>query len=219
VDFLQNHDQIGNRAFGDRIARLVQPGPLRAATAILLLAPSIPLLFMGEEWAAREPFPFFCDFQGELAAKVTEGRRREFSRFERFRDETARLLIPDPGAQTTFESARLDWHARSLPGHAEWLELYRTLLRLRAKEIAPRLAGMHGGGRANLTRPHLITGEWSLGDGSVLHLVANLGRAPADQSPQPAGRVLYTSDPDLNPALSGGAVPPWTVAWTLEPAS
>ena len=217
IAFLQNHDQVGNRAFGERIAKLAAPGPLRAATAILLLAPSPPLLFMGEEWAAREPFPFFCDFEGELAAKVADGRRGEFARFDRFRDPVARLLIPDPGAETTFDSARLDWRAQTLPEHSRWLALHRSLLRIRAREIAPRLAGMSGGARFTVVARVLLAVEWTLGDGCTLHLLANLGPDARERVPLPGGRVLYTSDPDLDPALSGGALPRWTVAWTLEP--
>jgi len=213
VSYLQNHDQIGNRAFGERLARLAQPGPLRAATAILLLAPSIPLLFMGEEWAARQPFAFFCDFEGELAAKVTQGRRNEFARFDRFRDEASRLLIPDPGAQATFDSACLVWNDRELADHAECLALYRRLLRLRAQEIVPRLPGMQGGARRELVPPHLLAVHWTMNDASVLHLVANLGEAPANRVQRYSGRVLYISDSPLR----GGEMPPWTVVWTLEP--
>ena len=216
VSFLQNHDQVGNRALGERLSGVARPEPLRAATAVVLLAPSIPLLFMGEAWAARQPFPFFCDFEGELAAKVTAGRRGEFARFDRFRDDAARLLIPDPGAQTTFDSACLDWGERELEDHAQWLELYRALLHLRAREIVPRLAGMQGGARRALTPPHLLTVHWTMGDASVLRLVANLGAAFAQRPPRRGGRVLYTSDPNLNPALRGGDLPPWTVVWTLE---
>src|SRR5262249_52825007 len=124
VPFLQNHDQVGNRAYGERIGQVAEPGPLRAATAVLLLSPQPPLLFMGEEWIATTPFPFFCDFQGELAARVREGRRGEFARFERFRDEAARLLIPDPGADATFDSAHLNWDQRELVPHATWHALY-----------------------------------------------------------------------------------------------
>src|SRR5690606_18049024 len=109
VGFLQNHDQIGNRAFGDRIVSLAAPEAVRAATAILLLAPSPPLLFMGEEWGADQPFPFFCDFGDELADKVREGRRQEFARFPQFRDEAVRARIPDPNAPETFAQAVLDW--------------------------------------------------------------------------------------------------------------
>ena len=218
VSYLQNHDQVGNRAFGERLATLAQPGPLHAATAIALLAPSIPLLFMGEEWGARQPFPFFCDFEGELAAKVTEGRRREFSRFDPFCDEAARVLIPDPGTQATFDAAHLDWSDRERADHARWLAFYRTLLRLRANEIVPRLAGIQGGARRELVPPHLLTVHWTLNDASVLHLVANLGQAPAHRDRQYDGRVLYSSDPGVNPALSEGEMPPWSVLWMLEPA-
>ena len=219
VPFLQNHDQVGNRAYGERIGQVAQPGPLRSATAILLLAPQVPLLFMGEEWGATTPFPFFCDFQGELAALVREGRRGEFARFERFRDEAARLLIPDPGADVTFESARLNWEERSAAQHATWLALYRTLLHIRAREIAPRLAGATGGAHYFETAPGLLQVDWTLGDRSRLHLLANLSRDARERRARPPGRVLYTTDPDIDPALSGGALPAWTVAWTLEPAS
>jgi hypothetical protein len=94
VSFLQNHDQIGNRAFGDRILDIADPQALRAAVSILLLAPAPPLLFMGEEFGAKTPFLFFCDFEGDLAKAVTEGRRNEFARFVRFSSEETRSQIP-----------------------------------------------------------------------------------------------------------------------------
>src|SRR6185436_10808274 len=129
VNFLQNHDQIGNRAFGERLATLVKNEPaLRAATAILLLAPSPPMLFMGEEWASPEPFVYFCDFADDLAQKVREGRKREFARFKRFSAEGGAVEPPDPTAPETFQSAKLDWHKLHEPGHAEALELHRRLL-------------------------------------------------------------------------------------------
>jgi malto-oligosyltrehalose trehalohydrolase len=219
VSFLQNHDQVGNRAYGERIGQVAQLGPLRSTMTILLLAPQVPLLFMGEEWGATTPFPFFCDFQGELAARVREGRRGEFARFERFRDEAARLLIPDPGADVTFESARLDWDERNAVQHATWLELYRTLLHIRAREVAPRLAGAGAGARYREAAPGLLQVDWILGDRSRLHLLANMSPDTRERKARPPGRVLYTTDPDIDPALSGGALPAWTVAWTLEPAS
>jgi 1,4-alpha-glucan branching enzyme len=172
---------------------------------------------MGEEWAAHEPFPFFCDFEGELAAQVAGRRRGEFARFDRFRDEVARLLIPDPGAETTFESARLDWRSQARPGHGLWLALYRSLLHIRAREIAPRLAGMSGGAHFTVTAGALLSVDWTLGDGCVLHLLANLGPDAHEHVPLQNGRVLYASAPDPGPALSSRALPPWAVAWTLEP--
>ena len=96
VAFIQNHDQVGNRAFGERIAGPATREAVQAMQAILLLAPQTPLLFMGEEWGATQPFCFFTDFHDELADAVREGRRREFKRFPEFASEAARAHIPDP---------------------------------------------------------------------------------------------------------------------------
>ncbi len=136
VLFLQNHDQIGNRALGERLTVLTEPAALEAAIALLLLSPQIPLLFMGEETASRSPFLFFTDHGPELADAVREGRRNEFSRFADFADPAKREHIPDPNAAATFEA--------SVPqpdpehGAARW-ELYRRLIALRLREIAPYL--------------------------------------------------------------------------------
>src|SRR5262249_58539546 len=120
VIFLQNHDQIGNRALGDRIGHIAKTrDALRAATAVLLLAPSPPLLFMGEEWNAPQPFPYFCDFEPELAAKVREGRKREFAHFARFKDPRHAGSIPDPTSPLTAESARLDRSRLTRESHEE----------------------------------------------------------------------------------------------------
>src|SRR5262249_175864 len=101
ISFLQNHDQVGNRPFGDRISILASPQAVRAAMEILLLAPSPPLLFMGEEFGATSPFLFFCDFQGDLARAVTGGRRNEFSAFEKFKSPGLHDQIPHPNAEST----------------------------------------------------------------------------------------------------------------------
>ena len=128
---LQNHDQIGNRAFGDRLNHAIDPAVFRAASALLLLAPETPLLFMGQEWGAGTPFQYFTDHQPELGRLVTEGRRREFSRFAAFADERTRARIPDPQARSTFEASRLDWTERTREPHAGIERLYRALLVLR----------------------------------------------------------------------------------------
>jgi malto-oligosyltrehalose trehalohydrolase len=214
VAFLQNHDQVGNRAFGERISRLAPPQRVRAALSVLLLAPQPPLLFMGEEWGAREPFPFFCDFEPELAGKVTEGRRGEFARFDRFRDATARLLIPDPGAAATFDAAHLDWNSQRNPEHAEWLALSRALLAVRAREIAPRLRGASTG-TCSASADGLLAVHWELGDGSRLHVTANLQDAPRTRVELPVGRLLYATSENLGNALTGSALPAWAVVWTL----
>ncbi|MBI4484929.1 MAG: DUF3459 domain-containing protein, partial [Acidobacteria bacterium] len=113
----------------------------RALTTLLLFAPETPLLFMGQEWAASTPFLFFTDHYPELGRLVTEGRRREFSRFRAFADERTRARIPDPQAPSTFEASRLIWDERAHAPHAGVLELYRALLRLRGSEPALRPGG------------------------------------------------------------------------------
>ena len=112
MGFLQNHDQIGNRALGERIAALAGPDAVRAATAVLLLSPALPLLFMGEEWAAPEPFLFFSDLGPDLGPAVSEGRRREFARFPEFADGRDAGAIPDPQARDHGERSVLDWTPR-----------------------------------------------------------------------------------------------------------
>lgn len=214
VNFLQNHDQIGNRAFGERLSALATPQALRAAVAVLLLAPSPPLLFMGEEWAAPEPFLFFCDFGEDLSEAVREGRRREFGKFPAFRDPAARARIPDPTAEATFRASILDWRKREEPEHAEMLAHYRRLLVLRALEIAPRLRGCAGhAGRVVWREGPALAAEWHLGDGSLLALRANLGaQAKAAPPPTATGRLLFEHLP--SPA-EPGRIAPWSVSWTL----
>jgi malto-oligosyltrehalose trehalohydrolase len=211
VSFIQNHDQVGNNAFGARLATLAEPEAIRVAATIYLLAPQIPMIFMGEEWGAEQPFPFFCDLEPELAAKVREGRRREFAKFPEFRDEAARARIPDPCAAETFTSAVLDWRQLERQPQAEWLRLYRRLLALRAREIVPRLAGI--GGHAGRFHP-LGTGAlevaWRLGDGSTLTLFANFGADSMVLPRTPQGRLLHATD-----ELSPGALPPRFAAFYL----
>src|SRR4029453_17479414 len=148
VNFLQNHDQIGNRAFGDRLTTLAEPQALEAMATVLLLAPQGPLLFMGEEWGATQPFPFFCDFAGELAEAVRAGRRREFAKFPAFSDPAARERIPDPNAPGTFAQAVLDWSAADRAPHRERLARYEALLALRRGGGVPGPGGVgEEGGR------------------------------------------------------------------------
>ncbi|WP_036925184.1 malto-oligosyltrehalose trehalohydrolase [Acidipropionibacterium thoenii] len=125
VVFLQDHDQVGNRAAGDRIGHSTPPGAQAAGAALYLLSAFTPMIFMGEEWAASTPFPYFCDMGPELAPLVTEGRKREFAETGWAGD------VPDPEDPQTFESAKLDWAERADQGHHRMLEWYRTLLRLR----------------------------------------------------------------------------------------
>ena len=193
VSFLQTHDQVGNRALGERVAQLADPRALRAAIACVLLTPSPPLLFMGEEFAASTPFFFFCDFGPDLAQAVTQGRRREFTRFERFRDPAAQKLIPDPNDPATFERSRLDWQELRVAPHDEWLAFYQQCLHLRSKHLVPRLAGMVPSGTSAVEREEVLLAHWMLGDGSALHLIANFGATRPHPVEQPPGKIIYAT--------------------------
>jgi 1,4-alpha-glucan branching enzyme/maltooligosyltrehalose trehalohydrolase len=175
VDFLQNHDQIGNRAYGERIGALAPAAAVRAATAMLLLAPAIPLLFMGEEWDASTPFLFFSDFGAELGAAVTEGRRREFAAWPAFSDPLTREQIPDPQDPATMRASALRWDEREQGAHAAALTQHRELLALRARTIVPRLAlGAAHGEHWDVVDEHTVRVRWRFADGSALTLTLRL---------------------------------------------
>lgn len=133
---VENHDQIGNRARGDRLHHTIDEATWRAATTLLLTAPMIPLLFMGQEWAACSPFQFFTDLGGDLGEAVSRGRRREFAAFPEFSAAAACASIPDPQAESTFEASRLRWDERTQERHARTLALYQSLIRLRSQHAA-----------------------------------------------------------------------------------
>ncbi len=182
VLFLQNHDQIGNRAFGDRLTKLADPGALQAATALLLLAPQIPLLFMGDEWAAAEPFVYFTSHPDpELAAAVREGRRREFERFAAFADPAQRERIPDPNAPASFEQScpREPAEGGAADEARAQRERVRALLALRHAHIVPRLAGARSLG-AQAIGEAAVQARWRMGDGAELTIRLNLGAEPVD---------------------------------------
>lgn len=192
VSFIQNHDQVGNDAFGRRLTRLADAVSVRLVAAIYLLSPQIPMLFMGEETAADEPFPFFCDFAGELARNVREGRRQEFARFPEFADASFQVRIPDPCAAATFASAKL----KPAPAHREWRDWYGEMLALRRREIVPRLRGIPGGAaRYEPIGDRAVVVVWRLGDGARLTLAANFDTRRAELPEAPAGRLLYATAP------------------------
>ena len=211
---LQNHDQIGNRAFGDRLAALSDPAALEAAIALQLLAPHIPLLFMGEEIASKTPFLFFTDHRGDLAQAVRDGRRREFAKFVAFADPVRRVAIPDPNAVSTFEGSSPQRDAER--GEAR-RELYHRLLTLRHAEIVPRLQGARAL-VASATGPAGVTARWRMGDGAVLTIATNLGRAPAPCEP-PRGTLLFESAPGAGDGARRGRLVARATAAFLEPAS
>ena len=214
MPFLQNHDQIGNRALGERLTVLAPEPALKLATATMLLAPSVPLVFMGEEFGARTPFQFFCDFHGELGDAVREGRRREFAAFERFRDPKAREAIPDPLAPKTFSDSKLDWPSTTQPAHAAWLELYRELLALRARVIVPRLRETQREARFAASGPCGLAVDWTFAEGSRLHLRANFSDAACNGVQAAPGERIFA----LGDGAHGDALAPWSGTWTLEAA-
>jgi malto-oligosyltrehalose trehalohydrolase len=204
VNFLQNHDQIGNRAFGERLVALASSEQrLRAAAAAWLLAPSTPMLFMGEEFAARTPFLFFCDFGSPLAEAVTEGRRREFGEF----GVKEGAPLPDPNHPDTFERSKLDWLSLERAEHASWFELYKRLLALRREHITPRLAGSKGGcGSYDVHGDGALVVRWKLGDGSTLELRLNLS-TESRCTKEPDGELIHAEPAAAAQAFARGELP------------
>ncbi len=203
VAFLQNHDQIGNRALGERLHQLCSPDALKAATALLLMSPMIPLMFMGDESNAREPFLFFTDHHGDLAAAVREGRRNEFADFAAFHDPERRARIPDPNALSTF--------AQSAPALADnaHTEFYRHLLGLRHEHLVPHLPGSVALG-AQVLANAAVTARWRLGNGRLLQIDINLSAAAvAHTTTQP---IIFAT-----PADQGAQLPPYSARVSLSP--
>jgi malto-oligosyltrehalose trehalohydrolase len=221
VDFLQNHDQVGNRPFAERLASLISSEALDAVTVLLLLSPHIPLMFMGEEWGARTPFYFFCDFQGDLAGSVLDGRRRQFARYPGFRDVASRERIPDPNARTTFESSRLDWYERDRDAASGRRERMKSLLAVRRREIAPRIGACTGeAARYEVAEQRALHVAWRLDDGARLTVVANLSdRGITGLDWRAAGRVIAKQPADLPLGSSIKQLPAWSVIWTLAAPS
>ena len=208
--FIQNHDQVGNRAFGERLSAIAPARAVRAVAATYLLLPQVPMLFMGEEWAAAQPFPFFCDFGAELAEAVREGRRNEFARFPEFADPAARARIPDPMAPATFESAKLRWDDLARPPHDAWHAWYRRILAIRHAEIVPRLAGIRQGGRFDILGEGAVALRWAVA-GGALHLAANLSGAAVAGFALP-GRELWRE----GEIGAEGRLGAWAIRWAIE---
>lgn len=207
VLFLQNHDQVGNRAFGERLAVLARPQALDAAIALVLLCPQIPLLFMGEEFGATSPFFFFTDHNPDLALAVREGRRKEFAGFPQFSDPELLSQLPDPNAFDTFERSKPE------PNSVERQHFYRRLLALRRQEIVPRLRGTCAV-KARAVGSSAVIAHWRMGDGSLLTIGVNLGTELAE-IPIHQGRVLFVSSPSAGSASDQGRLEPYSMIAVL----
>lgn len=187
IDFLQNHDQVGNRAFGDRLVHLTDAPMLETLTAMLYLSPHIPLVFMGDEYGETRPFCFFAGFDGGLGRAVTEGRRREFADFSQFGDGSE---VPDPIETETFDRSCLDRSRCDTEAGKAALDRTRDLLALRARHVVPYLAGTGGGsGRLIKAEDGVIAVDWHL-DGVILGLRANLGEHGVTL-PEAEGEVFH----------------------------
>jgi maltooligosyltrehalose trehalohydrolase len=204
VFFLQNHDQVGNRALGERLHHQIDPAAYRAATVLLLGAPQTPLLFMGQEWAAPSPFLFFTDHEPGLGRRVREGRRREFRSFSAFSDPRQQERIPDPQARSTFEWSRLDWRLSAVEPHASTLRLHRALLRLRREE--PLLQSSPGRSvHVSALGEDSLAIEYRAGGRALLLAVRLRGAGPIEPRPQALAAeaawttVLTSEDPAFAP--------------------
>jgi len=206
VNFLQNHDQIGNRPDAVRLWRLLDAERMLAVETLLALMPTPILLFMGDEFHAPSGFPFFCDFTGELARAVTEGRREEFASLWNGIDGPP---APDPTTQAARDAAVLDWSAITRAPHNAVVERARQRFALRRRELSPRLPARAAGG--TLLGDTALTARWSLADGATLTLAANLAAKPYASPPAARGRRLLSTA-----ALLGGEWPAWYVEWALE---
>lgn len=212
INFLQNHDQIGNRAFGERITALAPARAVAVASACVLLGPAIPMLFMGEEFAASTPFLYFCDYDGDLAEAVRRGRRREFARFARFADPQTRERIPDPNDEATFARSRLVWPndgdgnsnacasppgPTPVPGPTSALAVHRRGLAARRRWVEPLLAaGDVPVADDTMLGERAFVVHWRFAGGS-LALAASFGETGGAPLPAVDGcRPVWRLDPD-----------------------
>ena len=212
ISFLQTHDVVGNRIAGERIHQLAAPEAVRAIAAVYLLAPQIPMLFMGEEWGASTPFPYFCDFTGELAEAVRTGRLEQFASPEERKNPELLAAAPDPLAGATFLSAKLQWKERLAGPHATWLQWYTGILQTRRQAIVPLLHRLHASrGRYEVLGPRQIEVMWGL-DGEELRMDANLSDRPSGLFHPNEGRTLWQEGAELE----ASALERWSVRWSLR---
>lgn len=212
VSFIQTHDLVGNRVFGERIHALAPVEAVRAIAVVYLLVPQIPMLFMGEEWAASTPFPFFSDFGGELAEKVREGRRQQMAKTGQMPHEHVECA-PDPQAESTFLSAKLNWDELRDPLHAAQRDWYTRVLAARREHLVPRLGGLDGNcGTYRVLGPGRLAVEWNLGRAKLL-LAANIcGSAGSDFPPAAEHTVFWLEGTQPDATTLG----PWSVRWSLQ---
>ena len=208
VAFIQNHDQIGNRAFGERLASLTSKEKLTLASTILLLSPQPPLLFMGEEWGTENPFLYFCDFDGELAHAVREGRRKEFESFPAFASPEARAKIPDPNAEDTFAASCLKWDELKESPHNARGTYTARMLELRKEYIWPLLKTRWIKNSFKTSEAGLLQVRWDFEE-AYLILFANFSDHALEID-------IAAQDTHMWGAL-GKSLPAWKTSWFVGP--
>jgi len=202
LGYAQNHDQVGNRAKGERLAQIVSPGRARIAAALVLTAPFVPMLFQGEEWAASAPFQFFTNHDAALGKLISEGRRKEFAAFGWNPDE-----IPDPQARETFQRSKLDWEERSRPPHAEVLDWYQRLIAMRRST-------------PDLNEPDLKTlqvrcseeAQWLAMERGAITVAFSLAGKPVELEVRKGSAIVLASSAEIRVTNGRLTLPPDSVA-------
>lgn len=227
VNFLQNHDQVGNRALGERLTQLLNadppgnaPHPLAAAIALVLLSPQIPLIFMGEEVGSTAPFQYFTSHAPELADAVRKGRLEEFAAFRAFTSRDGELSLPDPNAIETFRRCIPHLDADRPAAHA-WRAFYRRTLETRHQCVVPHLPGARAV-RCQVLGWGCLHAHWQLGSGRTWSLYVNLSAQPVPLAAQEATAmdpVVYETRPGAATQLNAGAVPPGALVATMSSTS
>ncbi len=200
---IQNHDQVGNRAVGDRLGHLVGPARTKIGLGLLLTSPFVPLLFQGEEFAASSPFLYFADHEDEeLAAAVAKGRKKEFAAFGWKENE-----IPNPGDRQTFANSQLKWDEVHEPQHADMLDWTRRLIHLRRSS-----ACLNDGDRSHILVSFDEEKKWLRMDRKLISVCINLRGAPAAFTVSPEHRLLLTSNEASQLKDTQLKLPPDTIA-------
>lgn len=219
VSFLQNHDQIGNRPYGERLTSLSNHQALKAIIAILLLAPSPPMLFMGEAWGNQQPFLFFCDFSPPLRQKITTARQQLFEKDAQMHTTTPEKRSDfDPMNTESFKKSKLKWSEMSTLPAQDWLDYYRKLIELRRKIILPRLKNLaDGSAHFKIEKNSLLTVIWPLHQNASLVVLANLCSQHSLKTITPPGELFFSTD--VNPSHTSNPsslMPSWSVYWYLD---
>ena len=192
LGYSQNHDQVGNRAKGERLSQLTSVGRAKIAAALEMTAPFVPMIFQGEEWAASAPFQYFTDHEAELGKLISEGRKKEFAAFGWDPSE-----VPDPQARATYERSKLDWSERGVGVHAERLAWYRELIALR-KSLPELMCGEMSAVQVRFSE----AGQWLVMERGAVTVAFSIAKAPVEIGVRAGSVVRLASEAGV--AVRGG---------------